>query len=73
MWSSVASPNKSGMARLLLAVAILIPSALPVFWGMIVIQSPTIPLRYVVWTGDFVAGRGRPLNIRMPSRRGKQH
>jgi len=41
-----------------------IVSVLPVFWNVIVISSPTIPLRYIMWVGPFVANMGRRLDGR---------
>ena len=46
-------------------------SALPVFWSVIVISSPTVPLRYVMWTGTFVANIGRRFDVLVTRRKGK--
>ena len=46
-------------------------SALPVFWNVIVISSPTVPLRYVMWTGTFVANMGRRFDVLVTRRKGK--
>ena len=42
-----------------------IVSVLPVFWSVVVISSPTVPLRYIMWVGPFVANMGRRLDGRM--------
>jgi uncharacterized membrane protein len=58
------------MYTTILTSVIFLASTLPVFWSIIVIQSPIVPLRYVLWNGiwvvnigrrlvDWVAGRGR--------------
>jgi hypothetical protein len=45
-------------------------SALPVFWSIIVIPNPTVPLRYFMWTGVFVANSVRRLDLRLSRQRG---
>jgi len=55
----------------IIAAAIFFLSALPVFWSIIVIQSPTVPLRYIMWCGVFVANIGRRLDVRMSSRKAR--
>jgi len=46
-------------------------SVLPVFWNVVIVSSPTIPLRYIMWSGVFVANVGRRLDVRMATEKGK--
>jgi len=55
----------------IIAAAIFVLSALPVFWSVIVVQSPTVPLRYIMWCGVFVVNMGRRLDIRVSDRRAR--
>jgi len=57
------------MYTTILAGLLFLISTLPVFWGIIVIASPAIPIRYLLWTGVWVANMGRRLDIRMTNRR----
>jgi uncharacterized membrane protein len=54
-----------------IAAAIFILSALPIFWSVVIIPSPFVPLRYFMWGGVFIANMGRRLDVRMESRRAK--
>ncbi|HYB76354.1 MAG TPA: TMEM175 family protein [Nitrososphaerales archaeon] len=55
------------MYSTVVAASIFLLSALPVFWSLVVIPSPVIPLRYVLWNGVWMANVGR----RIPNRTGK--
>jgi uncharacterized membrane protein len=46
-------------------------SALPVFWSIIVIPNPTVPLRYFMWLGVFVANSVRRLDLRLSRQPGE--
>ena len=52
-----------------IAAVIFIISALPIFWNIVIISSPHVPLRYFMWSGVFVANMGRRLDISMTKRR----
>jgi len=46
-------------------------SALPIFWSIIVIPSPVVPLSYFLWNVVWVANTARRLEEWTTSRRGK--
>ena len=56
------------MYTTLIAALVFFLSVLPIFWNVVIIASPTIPLRYVLWNGVWVANFGRRLDARMTSR-----
>jgi len=56
---------KLTMYTTILAGFLFLLSTLPVFWGVIVVASPTIPIRYVLWSGVWVVNMGRRLDARM--------
>jgi len=57
------------MYTTVIAASIFIISALPIFWSVVIISSPQVPLRYFMWSGVFVANMGRRLDISMAKRR----
>jgi len=57
------------MYSTVIAATIFILSALPMFWSVVIIPSPQVPLRYFMWSGVFFANMGRRLDVRMTSRR----
>jgi len=57
------------MYTTILAGILFLLSALPVFWSVIVISSPSVPVRYVLWIGVWVANMGRRLDVRMTRRK----
>ena len=57
------------MYTTILAGLLFLLSTLPVFWSVIIVTSPTIPLRYLLWCGVWVANMGRRLDVRMASRK----
>ena len=59
------------MYTTLTSASMFLLSALPIFWSVVVIPSPVIPLRYVMWNGVWVASMGRRLDDWMTGRKGK--
>ena len=57
------------MDTTILAGSLFLLSTLPVFWSTIIVTPPTIPLRYLLWCGVWVANMGRRLDVRMASRK----
>ena len=57
------------MYATIIAGSLFLLSALPIFWSVVVIASPVIPVRYVLWCGVWVANMGRRLDVRMTSRK----
>lgn len=57
------------MYATLISATMFLVSALPVFWGVVIIQSPAVPLRYVLWAGVSVANTGRRLDGWMDGRK----
>jgi len=57
------------MYTTILAGLLFLLSTLPVFWSVIIVTSPTTPLRYLLWSGVWVANMGRRLDVRMASRK----
>jgi len=58
------------MYTTILAGLLFLLSTLPVFWGVVVISSYPVPIRYMLWSGVFVANMGRRVDIRMTSKKG---
>lgn len=56
-----------------IAASIFILSALPMFWSIVIVQAPTIPLRYIMWCGIWVVNAGRRLDPWMSGGKGKSH
>ena len=52
---------RSMMYWMLVAAVVYVISTLPIFWSIIVIQSPVVPLRYVLWNAVWVTNLGRRL------------
>jgi len=57
------------MYSTIIAAGIFILSALPIFWSIVIISTPHVPLRFFMWSGVFVANMGRRLDVRMARRR----
>jgi hypothetical protein len=51
-----------------IAGAIFLISTLPVFWNIIIVSSPVIPLRYLLWSAVFVARLGRRFDLKLEKR-----
>ena len=52
-----------------IVAAIFFLSDLPIFWSVLVIQSPPVPLRFILWASVSVARVGRRLDARMNRQR----
>lgn len=52
------------MNTTIVIAAIFLLSSLPIFWNVVVIQVPTVPLRYVMWSGVSVTAWGKRLVAR---------
>jgi len=59
------------MYTTLAAAAVFIISVLPIFWSIVVIQSPTIPLRYIMWCTVLMLNWWRRVNAWTTSRKSK--
>ncbi|HYB07907.1 MAG TPA: TMEM175 family protein [Nitrososphaerales archaeon] len=57
------------MYTTILAGLLFLLSTLPIFWSVIIVSSPTIPLRYLLWCGVWVTNMGRRLDVKMASRK----
>jgi len=53
------------------AAAVFIISVLPIFWSIVIIQSPTVPLRFILWCSIFVLNAGRRFDVWVTGRKGK--
>jgi len=53
------------MNATIIVAAIFLLSSLPMFWSVVIIQSPTVPLRYVMWGGILFVNAGRRLDERL--------
>lgn len=60
----LAKEYRLSMDAFLVAAAIFILSALPIFWSVVIIKAPTVPLRYFMWCGVSVVNTGRRLDVR---------
>ena len=60
----LAREYRLSMDACLIVAAIFIFSALPIFWGIVIIRAPTVPLRYFMWCGVSVVNAGRRLDVR---------
>lgn len=47
------------------SATIFLISALPVFWGIVVLRFPTVPLRLIVWNGVWISSLVRRVDVRM--------
>jgi len=64
---------KLSMYTTIFAGLLFLLSTLPVFWSIIIIASPTIPIRYLLWSGVWLVNMGRRLDVRIASRRSKKN
>jgi len=62
---------KLTMYTTIISASIFFVSALPVFWSIVIIPSPVITLRYILWNGVWVSNMGRRLDDWMTARKGK--
>jgi len=51
------------------SAAVFLLSTLPVFWSVLVIQSPTVPLRFVMWNVVWVLNTARRVDVRATASR----
>jgi len=54
------------------AAAVFIISVIPIFWSVVIIQSPTIPLRYIMWCSIFVVNTGRRFDVWMTGQKSRR-